>query len=169
MSSITSRSSGLIVRHALAGAAEALPVKSEAFDAAVVSLGGVSRHAGKITPRTRLRVPGVIDSQGEPIHDYWDHGDIHLTAAGAFWPGGRSVDDLASIVDGALPDMTAVEFIRRVRSIEGAVQPRIAICLTEVDVSQIMRAKRAGAQGYLLKPFNRPQLLERFRQLQTAA
>ena len=32
-----------------------------------------------------------------------------------------------------------------------------------------MRAKRAGAQGYLLKPFNRPQLLERFRQLQAAA
>ena len=26
-----------------------------------------------------------------------------------------------------------------------------------------MRAKRAGAQGYLLKPFNRPQLLDRFR------
>ncbi|WP_240938115.1 penicillin-binding protein 2 [Nocardioides sp. JQ2195] len=39
--------------------------------------------AGKITPRTRLKVPGVIDSQGMPIHDYWDHGDIHLTAAGA--------------------------------------------------------------------------------------
>lgn len=39
--------------------------------------------AGKITPRTRLTVPGTIDSQGETIHDYWTHGDIHLTAAGA--------------------------------------------------------------------------------------
>src|SRR5215470_6418413 len=43
------------------------------------------------------------------------------------------------VVDSGLPDMTAVEFI-----------------------------KRAGAQGYLLKPFNRAQLLERFRQLQAA-
>lgn len=70
------------------------------------------------------------------------------------------------VVDSALPDMTAVEFIRRVRAIETPVKPQIAICLTEVDIAAIMRAKRAGAQGYLLKPFNRPQLLDRFRNLQ---
>lgn len=70
------------------------------------------------------------------------------------------------ILDSALPDMPAVEFIRHVRSIESVVVPRIAICLTEVDIGAIMRAKRAGAQGYLLKPFNRQQLLERFRALQ---
>jgi two-component system chemotaxis response regulator CheY len=73
------------------------------------------------------------------------------------------------VVDGALPDMTAVEFIRRVRGIDSPVRPQIAICLTEVDIAAIMRAKRAGAQGYLLKPFNRPQLLDRFRVLQSAA
>ncbi|MBU0585563.1 MAG: response regulator [Alphaproteobacteria bacterium] len=73
------------------------------------------------------------------------------------------------VVDGALPDMSAVEFIRRVRAIETPVKPQIAICLTEVDIGAIMRAKRAGAQGYLLKPFNRPQLLDRFRSLQDAA
>ncbi len=73
------------------------------------------------------------------------------------------------VVDGALHDMTAVEFIRRVRAIETPVKPRIAICLTEVDIAAIMRAKRAGAQGYLLKPFNRPQLLDKFRTLQKAA
>ena len=73
------------------------------------------------------------------------------------------------VVDGALHDMTAVEFIRRVRAIEAPVKPQIAICLTEVDIGAIMRAKRAGAQGYLLKPFNRPQLLDRFRNLQKAA
>lgn len=73
------------------------------------------------------------------------------------------------VVDSALPDMTSVEFIRRVRGIESPVKPQIAICLTEVDIAAIMRAKRAGAQGYLLKPFNRPQLLDRFRVLQNAA
>ena len=73
------------------------------------------------------------------------------------------------VVDGALPDMTAVEFIRRVRGIDSPTKPQIAICLTEVDIAAIMRAKRAGAQGYLLKPFNRPQLLDRFRVLQDAA
>jgi len=73
------------------------------------------------------------------------------------------------VVDGALSDMPAIEFIRRVRAIDGHVKPRIAICLAEMDVGQIMRAKRAGAHGYLLKPFNRPQLLDRFRSLQAAA
>lgn len=73
------------------------------------------------------------------------------------------------VVDGALPDMSAVEFIRRIRAIVCPVKPQIAICLTEVDIGAIMRAKRAGAQGYLLKPFNRPQLLDRFRSLESAA
>ena len=73
------------------------------------------------------------------------------------------------VVDGALPDMTTVEFIRRVRGLDSPIKPQIAICLPEVDIPAIMRAKRAGAQGYLLKPFNRPQLLDRFRHLQSAA
>ena len=73
------------------------------------------------------------------------------------------------VVDGALPDMSTAEVISRIRAIESPVKPQIAVCLIEVDVGAIMRAKRAGAQGYILKPFNRPQLLERFRSLQTAA
>lgn len=73
------------------------------------------------------------------------------------------------VVDGALEDMTVIDFIRRARAIHGRVKPQIVICLTEVDIGAIMRAKRAGAQGYLLKPFNRPQLLDRFRAFDVAA
>ncbi|MDX8450426.1 response regulator [Mesorhizobium captivum] len=73
------------------------------------------------------------------------------------------------VVDGGLPDMQAVDLIRRIRAIESPVKPQILISLVEVDVGSIMRAKRAGAQGYLLKPFNRAQLLENFRFLKIAA
>ncbi|TIS77950.1 MAG: response regulator [Mesorhizobium sp.] len=73
------------------------------------------------------------------------------------------------VVDGALPDMQAEDVIRRVRAMEGPIRPQILISLVEVDVASIMRAKRAGAQGYLLKPFNRPHLLECFRTLRIAA
>ncbi|TIP99198.1 MAG: response regulator [Mesorhizobium sp.] len=73
------------------------------------------------------------------------------------------------VVDGALPDMQAEDVIRRIRAMEGPIQPQMLISLVEVDVASIMRAKRAGAQGYLLKPFNRPQLLESFRSLRFAA
>jgi two-component system, chemotaxis family, chemotaxis protein CheY len=72
------------------------------------------------------------------------------------------------VVDSVLPDMTAVEFIQRARSIPSDVKPHIIVCLVEVDIGAIMRAKRAGASGYLLKPFNRAQLIERFRQMQAA-
>ena len=73
------------------------------------------------------------------------------------------------VVDGSLTDMSVEEFIRNVRTVPSPVKPQIAVSLVEVDIAAIMRAKRSGAQGYLLKPFNRPQLLERFRQLDVAA
>jgi two-component system, chemotaxis family, chemotaxis protein CheY len=73
------------------------------------------------------------------------------------------------VVDTGLPDMAAEDFIRRVRQMPSAIKPQIAISMIEVDIGTIMRAKRAGAQGYLLKPFNRSQLLERFRHFQVAA
>lgn len=73
------------------------------------------------------------------------------------------------VVDGALPDMQTAAFIRSIRAIETSVVPQILISLVEMDVGAIMRAKRAGAQGYMLKPFNRAQLLERFRSLDMAA
>lgn len=73
------------------------------------------------------------------------------------------------VVDGGLTDMTTVEFIRQAVAIPSVVRPRIMICLPQFDLGAIMRAKRAGAAGFVLKPFNRPQLLERFRQFQAAA
>jgi two-component system chemotaxis response regulator CheY len=73
------------------------------------------------------------------------------------------------LVDSGLPDISAEEFIRHVRALHAPTRPRIAVCLTEMDIPAIMRAKRAGAQGYLLKPFNRAQLLDNFRHLQSAA
>ncbi|WP_192254808.1 response regulator [Mesorhizobium silamurunense] len=73
------------------------------------------------------------------------------------------------VVDGGLADMQVADLIRRIRGIDAAVKPQILVSLIEVDVGAIMRAKRAGAQGYLLKPFNRAQLLESFRVLKIAA
>ena len=69
------------------------------------------------------------------------------------------------IVDAGLPDTSADDLIRRIRAIRSPIIPQVAICLTEVDVPAIMRAKRAGASTFILKPFNRAQLLERFRSL----
>ena len=66
-------------------------------------------------------------------------------------------------LDAVLPDMLVADAIRRIRAIPSPIIPYIAICLVEMDVAAIMRAKRAGAQSYVLKPFNRAQLVEKFR------
>jgi two-component system chemotaxis response regulator CheY len=73
------------------------------------------------------------------------------------------------VIDAGLPDIGADDLIRRIKAIHSPVVPQIAICLTEVDVAAIMRAKRAGASAFILKPFNRAQLLERFRTLGAAS
>ena len=73
------------------------------------------------------------------------------------------------VVDSSLPDMAAVDFIRQAMATDERMKPHVVICMTEFDVGAIMRAKRAGARGYILKPFNRTQLLERFREMQIAA
>ncbi len=38
--------------------------------------------AGKVTPRTRITVPGQLMRSGYPIGDYWDHGKLRLTMTG---------------------------------------------------------------------------------------
>lgn len=73
------------------------------------------------------------------------------------------------MVDAGLEDMPAVDLIREVNAVETNVKPQIIVCLTQFDVGAIMRAKRAGAKGYILKPFSRAQLVDRFREMQFAA
>lgn len=73
------------------------------------------------------------------------------------------------VVDGNLPDMPAPELVRAVRAFQSHVSPQIILCLPELDIGAIMRAKRAGAQSFLLKPFDRHSLLECFRGLHMAA
>ncbi len=38
--------------------------------------------AGYATNQTQLEVPGVLNRQDRPIHDYWEHGLLNLTLAG---------------------------------------------------------------------------------------
>jgi two-component system, chemotaxis family, chemotaxis protein CheY len=64
------------------------------------------------------------------------------------------------ILDDGLSDMPATEIIKQVRALPGGENTRIYLCLPEIDVTRIMRAKRAGATGYLLKPFNRASITE---------
>ncbi|KFB09428.1 response regulator [Nitratireductor basaltis] len=69
------------------------------------------------------------------------------------------------ILDSLLPDVESAELIGRILALDPANKPHILLCCSELDIGPIMRAKRAGASGYMLKPFTRAQLLENFREL----
>ncbi|EXL04461.1 response regulator [Aquamicrobium defluvii] len=73
------------------------------------------------------------------------------------------------VVSTNLPDMEATDLIREIRAIKNALTPRILISLVEMDVGTIMRARRAGAEGYLLKPFDRNHLLGCLQTMKIAA
>ncbi len=67
------------------------------------------------------------------------------------------------MLDHVLPDMTAVEFIENIKRRVPQNMPSILLCISEFDVVRIMKAKRAGAAGYILKPFTRQTLLASFQ------
>ena len=89
--------------------------------------------------------------------------------------GGSALGALASaaadiiMVDGELPDMEIADFIRHVRAMSGARQPKIIVMMTEMNLALMTKAKRAGANDYLLKPFDRSQLTRRLQEFQRAA
>ena len=72
-------------------------------------------------------------------------------------------------VDGELADMDVTDFVRHVRKICESRQPTIVIMMTAMDLVTMTKAKRAGANDYLLKPFDREQLTRRVQVLKHAA
>jgi two-component system, chemotaxis family, chemotaxis protein CheY len=66
----------------------------------------------------------------------------------------RSMPDLV-LLDWHLPVMDGLDFLQKLRQMDGGKRPKVVFCASEADVAQIARALRAGADEYLLKPFDR--------------
>ncbi|MBK5910983.1 two-component system response regulator [Rhodothalassium salexigens] len=65
-----------------------------------------------------------------------------------------SVPDLV-LLDWNMPVMDGLEFMKALRAREGIAQPVIVFCTTENDMSHIRVAMEAGANEYIMKPFDR--------------
>lgn len=59
------------------------------------------------------------------------------------------------LLDWHMPVMAGMEFISSVRLQPRGEQPYIIYCVTENDAVDIARALSAGANDYLIKPFDR--------------
>ena len=59
------------------------------------------------------------------------------------------------LVDWNMPVLDGFGFMRALRKMPGGRRPKVLFCTTENDVAHIARAMHAGADDYLMKPFNR--------------
>jgi len=72
--------------------------------------------------------------------------------------------DLA-MVDWNMPEMNGYEFLCAVREKPEYARMRLMMVTTETEVSQMMKALEAGANEYILKPFNKEAIEEKIRLL----
>jgi two-component system, chemotaxis family, chemotaxis protein CheY len=62
------------------------------------------------------------------------------------------------LLDWNMPVMSGIEFIVQLRQREGGDKPKVVFCTTENDVAHIREAISAGADEYVMKPFDHETL-----------
>lgn len=73
------------------------------------------------------------------------------------------------IVDWQIPGFNATHFIAEVRKMDLSRRPYVIYMTTENDAEDINRAQLAGADDYLLKPFNREIIEMKLQEIKLAA
>ncbi|MEO6153301.1 MAG: response regulator [Croceibacterium sp.] len=62
------------------------------------------------------------------------------------------------LLDWNMPVMSGIEFIVALRKQAGGDRPKVVFCTTENDVAHIREAIAAGADEYVMKPFDHDTL-----------
>ena len=89
----------------------------------------------------------ILESMGFRITEAED-GQQALAACRADMP------DLV-LLDDSMPVMDGYDFLRTLRRSPYGIAPKVVFCATENDVAHVARARHAGADEYLLKPFDK--------------
>ncbi len=71
----------------------------------------------------------------------------------------------AVLLDWNMPVMDGFAFLAALRSLPGGDAPKVVFCTTENDVAQITRAMRAGADEYVMKPFDSEIITSKFAEV----
>ena len=61
----------------------------------------------------------------------------------------------AVLLDWNMPVMDGYEFLKALRQMPDGKTPKVVFCTTENDVAHIARAMHAGADEYVMKPFDK--------------
>ncbi|QOZ30725.1 PleD family two-component system response regulator [Bradyrhizobium sp. CCBAU 53421] len=76
----------------------------------------------------------------------------------------RTMPD-AVLLDWNMPVMDGFEFLVQLRRMPGGDQPKVVFCTTENGIDHISRALHAGANEYIMKPFDKDIVIAKFQEV----
>ena len=71
----------------------------------------------------------------------------------------------AILLDWNMPVKNGIEFLRDLRQMPGGDAPIVVFCTTENDIEHIQEAIEAGANEYIMKPFDSEIIQAKFTQV----
>lgn len=71
----------------------------------------------------------------------------------------------AVLLDWNMPVKNGLEFLQELRALDNGGQPIVVFCTTENDLSHIQQAIAAGANEYIMKPFDSEIIESKFSQV----
>jgi two-component system chemotaxis response regulator CheY len=108
--------------------------------------------------RTIRRVSrDIVESLGFEVAEA-ENGEAGLSACSARMPD-------VILLDWNMPVMDGYSFLKALRKSPGGEAPKVVFCTTENDMGYITRALEAGADEYIMKPFDKGILATKFQEL----
>lgn len=71
----------------------------------------------------------------------------------------------AILLDWNMPVMNGIDFLRALRNSDGGSEPVVVFCTTENNMDHIQEAIGAGANEYIMKPFDSDIIQAKFSQV----
>jgi two-component system chemotaxis response regulator CheY len=99
----------------------------------------------------------ILESMAFAIEEAED-GSVALAACRSRMPD-------AILLDWNMPVMDGYEFLKALRALPNGKAPKVVFCTTENDLAHIARAMHAGADEYIMKPFDRDIVTSKFQQI----
>lgn len=69
------------------------------------------------------------------------------------------------LLDWSMPVMDGLTFLRRLRALPGGLAPKVLFCTIETRAERIAEALSAGADDYVMKPFDGEILTSKFAEV----
>ena len=69
------------------------------------------------------------------------------------------------MLDWNMPNMTGIDFLKNLRALDNGNEPKVVFCTTENNMEKIMEGMNAGANEYIMKPFDKDIIQGKFEQI----